>query len=598
MYLTTELLLQFFENIGLAVVLTYGLGLIADRISPQRPQLLQAAKGLLFLLLAILCMELPLEIQPGVRVDLRNLMVFLAGPFGGPLAGLFAGAFAGAYRLYLGGSGAVAGTGSILTAAILGSFIGWKYGRLATWKMAAAGGTALFVIGMPWFLAIGDLSLGLSLLKRLTLPYALFYIPGAVLLSALLMSGHRRREAERRAAYNEGRFRDIAEIASDWFWEMDKDLRVTYVSPRLREITGYDIDEFRGKQRRDLVASVSQSELRQHEETLRRREPFRDFSYAMKCKDGIARQVLTSGKPIFDDDGAFLGYRGSGRDISEEARYRRDLETERLKAELANKAKSNFLASMSHELRTPLNAIIGFSEIMDKEMFGRHSVPAYATYSSDIHSSASYLLSLVNDLLDLARVESGRLELEKSSCDLANIAASALRLLQERAKRQGIALTAEIEAALPVAFLDERAVKQVLVNILSNAVKFTPRGGRIELVVRFVAGEGFRIAVSDSGIGIAPEELDLVLQPFRQAEAGRAMSKEGTGLGLALSKAMVEAHGGQLTLHSILGEGTTVEFTLPQKNLPQESLPRNIAKAQGDTPAEDSPRPPSLEANG
>ncbi len=575
------------------MVLTYGLGLIADKVGPRWPQFLQGANGLLFVVLAILCMELPLEIQPGLRVDLRNLMVFLAGPFGGPVAGLIAGTLAGAYSVVLGGPDIHASLGAIVTSALLGSVVGWKYGSLDTWKMATAGGAALFVVDIPWLLAAGPPGVGFSLFQQVAAPYAVSYVLGSVILSAFLMSGLRRRDSERRATINEQRFRDIAEMASDWFWEMDENLRVTYVSARLREITGYDIRDFRGKQRRDLVASVPESDLRQHEETLRQRKPFRDFSYAIKTKNGPPRQVLTSGKPIFDNDGTFLGYRGSGRDISEETRYRRDLETERLKAELANKAKSDFLASMSHELRTPLNAIIGFSEIMEKEMFGKHSVPSYASYATDIHSSASYLLSLVNDLLDLARIESGRLDLEKTTCDLADIAASALRLLEERAKRKGVELTAEIQPALPAAYLDERAVKQVLVNILSNAVKFTGRGGRVELSARFTSGEGFGIVVSDSGVGIAPEELDLVLQPFKQAKGGKTTSLEGTGLGLTLSKAMVEAHGGRLTLHSRPGEGTTVDITLPQ-----ESPLLKIAETPRDAPAEDGPPPRNLKANG
>ena len=558
-----DLLLQFAENIGLAVVLTLAVGAATDRVAPRWPSLVQPINGALFGLLAVLFMTLPFEIRPGVILDLRNLVIFLAGPFAGPLAAAIAGAMSAAYRFYLGGAGALAGIGAILAATALGCFVGWKYGRITSWQSGALWGAVLGAVVLPWVLIIGEITTGLALLQILALPTIIFYVGGATLLSSIFMADQRRRQAGKLLAFNEQRFRDIAEMASDWFWEMDENLRVTYVSHRLREITGFGADHFQGKRRRDLVNNILRSELEAHEKILRERKPFRDFRYTLRTSDGEMREVLSSGKPVFDENGAFKGYRGSGRDISAETRFRQDMENARLNAELANKAKSDFLASMSHELRTPLNAIIGFSEIMKKEMFGIHSVPSYRGYAADINASAEYLLSLVNDILDVARVESGRVELKKSTCDLDSTVLSALRLLKERAAARDITLTTKIQPHLPMAFLDERAIKQVIVNIATNAVKFTKPGGSVAVTVGYQDDDGFLITVADTGVGIPANELPSVLRPFQQSANGRQVSKEGTGLGLPLSKAMVEAHGGRLELESALGVGTTVRIILP-----------------------------------
>jgi PAS domain S-box-containing protein len=579
---TTELLLRFTESLGLLVVLIFGVGFAFEYLGPRWPRALPVVNGLLFGALAVLFMNLPMQLEPGLIFDLRNLVVFLAGPFGGPLAAGIAGSLAGAYRLYLGGAGAFSGFGGILTAAAFGALVGWRYGRLDGWKPALLAGLGLFVFCMPWFLAVGDLAHGWSLIERFALPYAVFYIGGTMVISGLFMAFWRHRAAERLAELNEQRFRDLAEVASDWFWEMDENLKMTYVSHRLREITGFSAEEFKGKTRRQLVAHVAPSALKKHEETLQRHEAFRNFRYTIRTADGKGCQVLTSGKPIFGEKGEFLGYRGSGRDVSQAARQKQELEAAKLNAELANKAKSDFLASMSHELRTPLNAIIGFAEIMEKEILGKHSVSAYRGYASDIRSSADYLLSLVNDVLDVARVEAGHLEINKEACDLKEVAETALRLLNGRARKQGLQLIAEIQEDLPPAFADERAMKQAIVNLLTNAVKFTRPGGRVTLAVTHSAEAGHRISVSDTGVGIAPEDVEAVLNPFHQAANTRLMTRDGTGLGLTLTKALIEAHGGRLELSSRLGEGTQVDLWLPPSS--EQSAPADVtpkARLQG-----------------
>lgn len=258
----------------------------------------------------------------------------------------------------------------------------------------------------------------------------------------------------------------------------------------------------------------------------------------------------------------------------------RKYEAEKVRAESANTAKSEFLANMSHELRTPLNAINGFSEIMVGEMFGPLGDPRYKEYSGDILSSGQHLLALINDILDMSKIEAGKMNLKFEPLTLEDVVEDAARLIRNRADSAGLALDLEFPRDLPEVEADYRAVKQVLLNLLSNAIKFTPRGGRV--TVRADArpdpfGERVRITVRDTGIGIASDDLKRLAKPFEQIESQHSKTQQGTGLGLALTKSLVEMHGGALDIRSTPGEGTTVGFSLPvrQRGAPPESLRRS-----------------------
>jgi signal transduction histidine kinase len=229
--------------------------------------------------------------------------------------------------------------------------------------------------------------------------------------------------------------------------------------------------------------------------------------------------------------------------------------------EIANKHKSEFLANMSHELRTPLNAIIGFSEVLLERLFGEIN-DKQDDYLKDIHSSGKHLLSLINDILDLSKIEAGRMELEPSRFDVASAISNALTLVRERAQRHGIVLAQDVDPALTSIVADERKFKQILLNLLSNAVKFTPDGGRIDVIARRTDAFA-EIAVRDSGIGIAPEDQSAVFEEFRQVGRHYTNKQEGTGLGLALTRKFVELHGGTITLQSAPGKGSTFTFTIP-----------------------------------
>jgi signal transduction histidine kinase len=246
------------------------------------------------------------------------------------------------------------------------------------------------------------------------------------------------------------------------------------------------------------------------------------------------------------------------------AELERKIAERTLQLEEANRHKSEFLANMSHELRTPLNAIIGFSEALNERMFGELN-DKQAEYVQDIHSSGRHLLSLINDILDLSKVEAGRMELELSEFDVTALLESATALIKERAQRHGIRLVLDADPG-PGSFRgDERRLKQVLVNLLSNAVKFTPEGGKITLTGR-LSESALELAVSDTGVGIAPEDHGAIFEEFRQVGTDYTRKAEGTGLGLALTRRFVELHGGTIRVESTPGAGSTFTVNIPVRH--------------------------------
>jgi two-component system cell cycle sensor histidine kinase PleC len=255
---------------------------------------------------------------------------------------------------------------------------------------------------------------------------------------------------------------------------------------------------------------------------------------------------------------ALIGELEQARMKSDEARRR---------AEAANIAKSRFLAQMSHELRTPLNAILGFSEVMKNEIFGGHAVAAYKDYSGDIHSSGVHLLGLINEILDLSRIEAGRYELNEETVQLAATVEECDHLLKMRAKNRGITIHEMFEIEMPRIWADERAVRQVCLNLLSNAIKFTPQGGEIWLKVGWTASGGQYLSVRDTGPGIPEEEIPIVLDSFGQGSNAIKSAEQGAGLGLPIVKHLVDLHGGTFALRSKLREGTEVIVTFPPERV-------------------------------
>ena len=278
----------------------------------------------------------------------------------------------------------------------------------------------------------------------------------------------------------------------------------------------------------------------------------------------VGLQLWWTGRPLVIrmQEDARLRFRVE--DLARELEETRDEALKkRIEAETANASKTAFLANMSHELRTPLNAILGFSEIIAQECFGPVGSRRYQDYANDIHSSGAHLLSLINDLLDVAKIEAGRMEISPHPLDARHTFDSALKLAGSRASEKGQTLKIEVEQSCPPLHADERALKQILINLVSNAVKFTPEGGRIDVLASKARDGGFQIMVRDNGPGITRDQLDKIFTPFSQVDNRYDRQAGGTGLGLALVRGLVELHGGRAWIESEEGAGCTAYVVLP-----------------------------------
>ncbi len=248
-------------------------------------------------------------------------------------------------------------------------------------------------------------------------------------------------------------------------------------------------------------------------------------------------------------------------------------------AEIANEAKSSFLAAMSHELRTPLNAIIGFSDIMKNETFGPVGSPRYRDYANDINVSGQHLLNLINDVLDLSKIESGARDLQEEVIEISPLVRSVERLMADQAQRGGVQLELDVPDSIPAMSADPRKLLQILLNLISNAIKFTPASGKVTLRTRASAKRGFLFQIIDTGIGMTPQEIPRALTPFQQVHSNLSREHKGTGIGLPLSKALVEMHGGTLDIQSEVGIGTTITLCFPTERIAPSAHQSPVLKA-------------------
>ncbi len=371
----------------------------------------------------------------------------------------------------------------------------------------------------------------------------------------------------------EAQYRLIAEHAQDMFARHGRDGRLTFISPAVTAVLGFDPEDLIGQ---DIVEHMHPDDQDAAREQIARLGIETDsirLTYRVHHRDGHLVWLESTVHAIYNEQGEDVTEAiAVTRDVSERKNYELQLLEAREKAEAANRTKSTFLANMSHELRTPLNAIIGFSEILKRELYGPLGDENYSDYAGLIYDSGSHLLDLINDILDMSKVEAGKMEISLAPIDIQDVAETCLKLVETKSAEKNLNLELTVDPAIGGQSVlgDLRATKQIMLNLLSNAVKFTGEGGTIRIDIRPL-GEDVELRVSDNGIGIKPEDIPRLLKPFEQVVGESSLAEEGSGLGLALTKSFCELQGGSFELDSDVGVGTSVRITLPKA--PTDTLP-------------------------
>jgi PAS domain S-box-containing protein len=395
---------------------------------------------------------------------------------------------------------------------------------------------------------------------------------------ALVSEYEARTQAEEALRDSEEWYALAASGANDGLWDWNIETNQSYLSLRWKQLLGYEEHELKNVRQTFIDALHPDDKdrvmaaVRGHLET---RIPY-DIEFRLRHKDGHYVWVRSKGQAIWDDKGNARRMAGSIGDITERRLAAETMRQAKEQAELANRTKSEFLANMSHELRTPLNAILGFSELMNNATLGPLGNAKYQEYTKDINDSGRHLLALIDDILDLSKIEAGKLELDEEKIDVAGTIRSCMVLVKERARNGGVKLKTDIPDGLAALNADKRKLKQILVNLLSNAVKFTPAGGEVTLKAWSRPASGYVFQVIDTGIGIALGDIPIALSPFGQVDSRLTRKFAGTGLGLPLTKSLAEMHGGSLDLQSEEGAGTTVTVRFPSERIVH--LPKAAAK--------------------
>jgi hypothetical protein len=415
------------------------------------------------------------------------------------------------------------------------------------------------------------------ILALVILVYALALAAITVQMSKMALERATGRMAlEHQRAVIELLLKEFEQNSSDWLWETDPNGRLVYCSDRLIEVAGQSRLALTGKLLTEIAGEATHDERWQtYEARTAKRLTFRNFLVPATVNAQLRVWSLTA-HPIHDEAGNFEGYRGVGSDVTLEASVQ-ELQTAKEKAEQANLAKSRFLAVMSHELRTPLNAIIGFSELIAGQRMGPIGNPRYAEYANDIVDSSHHLLSIINDVLNMSRVEAEEIEPDDSEFVLGELVASVEKICRPLAEQNSVHLRlqqAELSTSLTGDF---RLLNQILLNLTTNAIKFTNEGGTVEIRAQRPDTGGLAIQITDTGIGIAQEHLDRIFEPFVQVDDGLSRYRGGVGLGLSIARKYARAHGGDIEFQSDPGAGTKASLILPQTRI--------VCPARGETAA-------------
>ena len=393
-------------------------------------------------------------------------------------------------------------------------------------------------------------------------------VSGERRISSIVQDVTRLRLAEQSAREGQDYLRNVLESVSDIIAIVAVDGTVLYVNAAVTPLLGYGVDEVIGRNAFEFLhpddLPIGRRAMEHSMDDELARKPvvvrFRNADGGHPDLEIVGRNMLNN--PLV------RGIVVMARDVTQRKRAENAMRRAKEEAEMASAAKSSFVANMSHELRTPLNAIIGFSELMHKEVLGPLGDSRYSEYADDIYRSGSHLLSLINDILDLSKIEAGEETLvEDEEVDVAACVDGCLRLLQDRRERSGGQIEVSIRPEGIALRADQRKIKQILLNLLSNAVKFTPDSGRIAIVSSLDEAGQYCLSVSDSGIGMSQDDIKRAMQPFSQVDSSQAKKFQGAGLGLSISRALVRLHGGTLWIDSETGKGTTVRITLPAQRV-------------------------------
>ncbi len=398
-----------------------------------------------------------------------------------------------------------------------------------------------------------------------------------------------RRRAEKALSEAEKKFRTIVENAAGGIYQVTPEGQFLSANPAMARILGYDSQDqilrMVKNAHEDLYASKKERWKFIHD--LESSGIMKNFEIQVVRKDGNKIWVNENARIVKDDEGNILYFEGSMEDITKRKEAEIKLREAKIQSDLASRAKSEFLANMSHELRTPLNAIIGFSEIIKDEVLGPLANKQYWEYVRDIHESGRKLLNIINEILDVSRIEAGERQLNEGIVDFTKVAKSCISFIGPKADAGRLSIVNLLDRSTPKVIGEELAIKQMLLNLLSNAVKYTPAGGRVTMIHEMDREGQLRISVTDTGVGLDEFEIEKALSPFGQVETSLNRTGSGAGLGLTLVDSLIRLHGGRLELFSQKGIGTTATVVFPARRVAQESA--EDEEAQKEVPGGQNP---------
>jgi PAS domain S-box-containing protein len=394
-----------------------------------------------------------------------------------------------------------------------------------------------------------------------------------------------RRRAERALSEAEKKYRAIVENAAAGIYQVTPEGQYLSANPALAKILGYDRPE-------DILRDITNVTQEIYVDQGAREKVLREvvsskmpktIELRIKRKDGTIAWANENIRPVYDDEGNLIFYEGSMEDIDQRKNAELALREAKIESDLANRAKSEFLANMSHELRTPLNSIIGFSDIIKGQAFGEIAEPKYLEYAENINGSGNSLLKVINEILDVSRIDAGERTLNETHINVSELVSSTLMMLNRKLKAANMEVHNHITDPALGLIGEAQAIKQILVNLLSNAMKFSKGSGVITLESEINSKGGLRLSITDTGVGLTESEIEKALSPFGQIETELSRDKSGTGLGLTLVKSLMRLHGGQLELVSQKGVGTTATLIFPEKRVTKVTKKENdavVEKAQ------------------